>query len=409
MYCCKRCFFDEQSKEEEKEERKESRQRSPAEKSRQFFKNKMKKELLFSLLLLLFSIFQWQAPAALAAELRQAEAEQMEANGFLNLEQERRYAVPGGQSIGVLLSTEGVTVVGFSPAVAEDGSLLNPAEEAGLVSGDFITSINGETVLSNADISRIISAAAEEKESCSILYLRNGYQRKADLEPVYCEDTESWRIGLYVRDNICGVGTLSFYDAESKRFAALGHTVADIQHDAGGKGIGSIIRASVQSIRMGAAGNPGEKMGAFLNEDWHGEIQTNGSFGVYGELSELPDTSLSESVLPIAFPHEVQSGPAHIYTVLEGEKIESFDVNIVKTLESHKSKGHGLILEITDSTLIDKCGGIVQGMSGSPIIQNGLLVGVVSHVFVNDPLHGYGCFALWMLEESEAEMPSPPV
>lgn len=344
---------------------------------------------------------EWTQSTQVSPE--QAEPGDLEETGLRASERVRRYAIPGGQSIGVLLSTEGVTVVGFSPVLMEDGSLRNPAEEAGLVSGDFITKINGENVLSNADISRIITEAGEAGQPCIIQYVRNGGQRKLELEPIFCRDTKSWRIGLYVRDNLCGVGTLSFYDPENHQFAALGHEVADIQHDAAGSGIGSVIRASVQSIRAGTSGVPGEKLGAFLKEDWAGEIRINGSFGVYGRLNAPPEMHYTESILPIAFPEEVQSGPAQIYTVLEGEKIECFSVNIVKTMESHKSSGHGMILEITDEHLIDKCGGIVQGMSGSPIIQNGLLVGAVTHVFVNDPLHGYGCFALWMLEEAEEE------
>ena len=350
---------------------------------------------------LLFCAYPHPAYAAEEEVNEPTEPEQLAEAGLLSAPQQRHYAVPGGQSIGVLLSTDGVTVVGFSPAVLGDGSMVNPAEEAGLITGDFITSINGETVLSNADISRIISEAGERQAPCVIHFIRSGYTRKTELHPVFCQDSQSWRIGLYVRDNVCGVGTLTYYDVENGQFAALGHEVADIQHDAAGDSIGSIIRASVQSIRAGSSGVPGEKLGAFLNEEWNGDIWVNGSFGVYGKLNSLPETSFTESVLPIAFPNEVQNGPAQSYTVLEGEKIESFSVNIVKTLESHKSSGHGMILEITDPRLIDKCGGIVQGMSGSPIVQNGLLVGAVTHVFVNDPLHGYGCFAQWMLEEAE--------
>ena len=359
-------------------------------------------------LLMVVALLYPQTPAQ-ATELLPEEGQQLEETGLLAPEQERRYAVPGGQSIGVLLSTDGVTVVGFSPAVCEDGTLINPAEEAGLATGDFITSINGQTVLSNEDISTIIEQAGESGQNCQIVYQRNGYENMVELKPAYCQDTQTWRIGLYVRDNICGVGTLTFYDAENHRFAALGHQVADIPSEPENQSdiaIGSVIRASVQSIQAGSAGSPGEKVGAFLNETWEGDIWLNGTFGVYGKMNGLPENVLSQSILPVAFPNEVQSGPAQIYTVLEGEEIESFSVNIVKTLESQKSSGHGMIIEITDQRLIEKCGGIVQGMSGSPIIQNGLLVGAVTHVFVNDPLHGYGCFALWMMEEADTAVPS---
>lgn len=379
-----------------------SEHRPRNEPARSFFKQNW---LLYSICsLLLVVALLYPQTRALAAENLPEQEQMLEETSLHEPEQERRYAVPGGQSIGVLLSTDGVTVVGFSPVVCEDGTLVNPAEESGLTTGDFITSINGQTVLSNEDISTIIEQAGEEGQNCQVIYQRNGYENLVELQPVFCQDTQTWRIGLYVRDNICGVGTLTFYDAKSRRFAALGHQVADIPaepEEHADAAIGSVIRASVQSIHAGTAGTPGEKVGTFLNESWEGEIWLNGTFGVYGLMNDLPETALSQSLLPVAFPNEVQSGPAQIYTVLEGEEIESFSVNIIKTLENQKTSGHGMIIEITDQRLIDQCGGIVQGMSGSPIIQNGLLVGAVTHVFVNDPLHGYGCFASWMLEEAD--------
>ncbi len=358
-----------------------------------------RERLLPALLLAAILVFPGRAAAAEAPP----ESQSMENAALHETEQARRYAIPGGQSIGVLLSTDGVTVVGFSPVVQEDGSMTTPAEDAGLVVGDFITHINGEAVLCNEDVAAVVAKAGDAGAVCRVAYLRNGCTELTDMKPVFCQDTQTWRVGLYVRDNLCGVGTLTFYDSATRCFAALGHQVADIPETADDDALGTVVRASIQDIRAGKTGTPGEKIGVFLREDWQGRVSTNGVFGIYGEMNGPPAPSLTGSQLPVAFPWEVTSGPAQIYTVLDGETVESFDVNIVKTLESHKSSGHGLVLEITDQRLLEQCGGIVQGMSGSPILQNGRLVGAVTHVFVNDPTHGYGCFALWMLEEAEAD------
>lgn len=303
----------------------------------------------------------------------------------------------GGQSIGVLLQTEGVTVVGFSPPLTEDGLSSNPAVDGGLKIGDFITSVNGESVSSNQEIAALITAAGTAGEMCVIEYQRDGSRQQTEIEPRFCLDSQSWRIGLYVRDNTAGVGTLTFWEPESQIYGALGHSVSDLEHGVEGDEIGYIIRASVQGIRMGSAGEPGEKLGIFVNEDWQGVINTNGYFGVYGHIGSLPDGQ--SKLLPVATESEVEDGPAVIYTVLSGETVNSFTVNINKIKENYQLNGRGMVVEITDPQLLEVTGGIVQGMSGSPIVQNGKLVGAVTHVFVNDPVRGYACYAEQMLAE----------
>lgn len=304
----------------------------------------------------------------------------------------------GGQSIGVLLSTEGVSVVGLSPAVLADGSHVNPAEDAGIRIGDFITAVNGEKVDSNAEIASLIAKAGEAGESCIVDYLRNGIQRQAELFPCYCYESGSYRIGLYVRDNTAGVGTLTFWEPISGIYGALGHTVSDLRYGVEGENKGLILRTDVQGIRAGAVGTPGEKLGVFLENGWQGSITRNGEHGIYGQFDQLP--AAGGSLLPVASSDEVELGAAQLYTVLSGEEVECFDVQIVKQLDSYLSGASGMVIEITDERLLAVTGGIIQGMSGSPLIQNGRLIGAVTHVFVNDPTQGYACYAEQMLEEA---------
>ncbi len=308
--------------------------------------------------------------------------------------------IPGGQSIGILLQTEGVSIVGFSPVVTEDNTTVSPASDAGLITGDFIVTINEEKIINNEQIAEIINQAGSAAIDCEIVYLRNGIRHNVTIPPVFCSDSQSWRIGLYVRDNTAGIGTLTFYEPDSHIYGALGHQVPDLEHGVSGENKGSIVRAAVQGIKIGVVGTPGEKLGVFLDEQWEGDIRTNGSFGIFGVLQNDPEVNYQTEAIPTAMINEVEVGPAKIYTVVEGEEIEEFDIEITKLMSSYKLTGKGMIIKITDQRLLDITGGIVQGMSGSPIIQNDMFVGAVTHVFVNDPTQGYGCFAEWMFEEA---------
>ncbi len=312
--------------------------------------------------------------------------------------------IPGGQSIGVIMSTEGVSVVGFSSVVVESGALQNPAEAAGLRIGDFITTVNDEAITSNQQMIDLVDQIGASGENCLVEYFRSGIRETVEVEPLYCTDSQTWRIGLYVRDNTAGVGTLTYYDPASLSYGALGHTVSGLDYGVEEGELGEVIRASVQGIRAGAAGVPGEKLGVFLSDEWQGDIMANGLFGIYGSLQNAPTPGYSDIAIPIAEPGQVETGPAQIYTVINGEKVEAFSINIVKIMENYKSTGRGMIVEVTDPKLIEAASGIVQGMSGSPIIQKGMLAGAVTHVFVNDPIYGYACFAQWMWEEAEASL-----
>jgi stage IV sporulation protein B len=213
-------------------------------------------------------------------------------------------------------------------------------------------------------------------------------------------------MGLYIRDSAAGVGTLTFYEPESKKYGALGHVISDM--DTGKPiaiGEGHVVQSSVTSIEKGRNGAPGEKYAIFRNEKVKlGNIEKNTPFGIFGTMNQLPENALETTPIPIAFGEQVKAGPAEIYTVVDGQKVEKFKIEIVNVIPQKYPATKGLILKVTDPVLLKKTGGIVQGMSGSPIIQDGKLVGAVTHVFVNDPTSGYGTYIEWMLQDAGIDL-----
>ncbi len=310
--------------------------------------------------------------------------------------------IPGGHSIGVVLRSQGVIVVGNSPVLTMQGQYATPAKDAGIVVGDVIISINGIPVQSDAQVAEIIDENGKNQRNVDILLKRPDGQLHVTATPVLCSDTKRYRIGLFVRDSAAGVGTLSFYEPESKIYGALGHIITDSDTN---QPIdceqGKIVLATVSGIQQGKRGHPGEKIGVFIEEDHLlGNISKNTQFGIYGELNAaLPNEQYMQAI-PVASMSQVQLGPAEMLTVVDGQAIEKFAIEIQKINLQEVPESKGLVIKVTDPRLIEKTGGIVQGMSGSPIIQNGKIVGAVTHVFVHDPTSGYGCFVDWMLMES---------
>lgn len=298
----------------------------------------------------------------------------------------------GGQSIGVLLDVAGLTVAGICPVTAADGTDISPAAEAGLQLGDLIVSVDGQSVRGSGEITELLATAGAEGRECRIEYLRQGLRCTAEVKPARDADG-SWRLGLYVRDEAAGVGTLTFWDPQSGVFGALGHNVTGVED-----GEGRVVRAVIEDLRAGLPGAPGEKLGVLQEDGWQGQISANEVCGIFGRLDSLP--AAGGPLLETAGAEQVQEGPAELLTVLDGETVESFSVNIVRA-GSGTALNSGLIVEVTDRRLLDAAGGIIQGMSGSPLIQNGLLIGAVSHVFVNDPSRGYGVYIEQMLDTAD--------
>lgn len=309
--------------------------------------------------------------------------------------------VPGGHSIGVLMRSRGVMVVGYSPVINESKEKIYPAKDAGIEIGDLIISINDQTVKTDGEVAQLIDKLAEKEQPIKLKVKRKEREINLTLIPQFCSETKRNRVGLYIRDSAAGVGTLTFYEPISGFYGALGHIIADPETNKQIKlGEGRIINASIQGINQGERGRPGEKIGIFVDSTkFSGDIRKNTPLGIYGKLNtEIINSNYP--LLPVAFANQVKEGPAEILTVVNDEKIEKFDIIIDKVMVQDKPNTKGLIIRITDPKLLSITGGIIQGMSGSPIIQNGQLVGAVTHVFVNDPTRGYGVLAEWMLFEA---------
>lgn len=297
----------------------------------------------------------------------------------------------GGQAIGVKLYTKGVHVLKVSDVETAEGS-EKPARDAGIKKGDYITHADGVEISSYEQFSNEI----QNKEKVLITLLRDGKTYTKEIFPVKAKDGV-FRAGLWVRDSAAGIGTVTFYDEENKIFAALGHGITDVDTKKmllpGG---GKAENVRVTSVTKGKEGVPGEINGDFLGVRI-GEIYLNNETGAYFKY----DAPVSGEKVQVADHSEVTEGNATIISTIDGTEPKPYSVRIVKVIKSSLFTTKGMLIEVTDEKLLQKTGGVVCGMSGSPIIQNGKLIGAVTHVFVNDPTRGYGIFIENMLAEAE--------
>lgn len=311
---------------------------------------------------------------------------------------ERIKLIPGGHSIGVKLNTKGVLVVALSQITTLDGQKCCPAKDAGIKVGDVILEINGVMV---NDSNHVIELLNDIKSKAHVVIERNGHNFETQITPVKANEDNCYRIGLWVRDKTAGIGTLTFYHPDTNSFGALGHGINDVDT---GKLIpvkkGEILHSKVSSIDQGEKGNPGEIKGVFYDcQKPIGDIEKNTIFGIYGKGKTKITNPLIEGPIPVAMISEIKLGSAYILTTTKDNMIKKYDIEILEKERQTKKKTKGMVVKIVDKELLNESGGIVQGMSGSPIIQDGKLVGAVTHVFVNDPTKGYGIYIEWMLEE----------
>ncbi|MCL2856606.1 MAG: SpoIVB peptidase [Oscillospiraceae bacterium] len=301
---------------------------------------------------------------------------------------ESRMVVPGGNPFGITLHTQGILVVGMTD-VQQGSTLVNPAKEAGIKVGDILTHIDGQELERGCDVRMMVSDS--QGEALAFTLLRGGEELELEVSPALSEFDDAYKAGIWVRDSSAGIGTMTYFDPESGMFAGLGHAVCDI--DTGAimpLGHGKIVDVNISGVNAGQSGRPGELKGSFLSHSPLGELSLNSQAGLFGELTA---SFLSHDPIPMARKQEAQPGPATILSTISGNKPQAFDITIEKVNHSDISPTKNMVIRVDDERLIAATGGIVQGMSGSPIIQNGKLVGAITHVFVNDPARGYGIFA----------------
>ncbi len=300
-----------------------------------------------------------------------------------------------GTPFGVKMFTDGVLIVGFSRIDCAGGSLC-PAVDAGLLEGDVLKAIDGVPVKTNEEVAEKIKNSGGKE----LLFLieRNGKDICIKIKPELLADKSGYKAGFWVRDSSAGIGTLTFYDPQTLFFAGLGHAVCDVDT---GEVLpllsGEIVPAAITSVKKGIAGAPGELSGTFISTDNLGTVEINNETGLYGYL----DYEIEGTSAPIAHKQDIYEGAAVILSTVDGTKTEEYDIVIEKVSLSDESKTKNMVIRVTDEELIEATGGIVQGMSGSPILQDGKLIGAVTHVFINEPTKGYGIFIENMLDAAE--------
>jgi len=312
-----------------------------------------------------------------------------------------RKLVPIGKSVGVAMEIDGVLVVGTCEILDEHNKYSSPSQKAGIKCGDLIKSLNGEEIDTVVGMNEILNKTCGNTIECTLI--RDGSTISTQITPIKALGDDAYKIGVWVKDAASGIGTITYYDPETQNFGALGHGICDaVTGDIIRTHNGDILEIDITTIKRGEKGNPGELTGIFSeNTNPLGYISDNSKFGLFGRISNQEFINNFGEPVSILRKKEVSAGKAQILCNVEGEKSEYYDIEIQKLFTNHEDSSKGMIIKICDERLIQKTGGIVQGMSGSPILQNGKLVGAVTHVFVNDPTRGYGIFIENMLSEAE--------
>lgn len=311
----------------------------------------------------------------------------------------RTTVIPVGSIAGAKLYTSGVLVVGMSEIEGEDKIKYKPYENTGIEEGDTILKINDNIINSTDDLIDKVNESKGEK--INIEYIHDEQTRECSITPIKT-DAEEYKIGLWVRDSAAGVGTVTFYEPSTKKFGALGHGITDI--DTGellNIASGEFVTASILNIKKGEDGNPGKIQGTVEEQEIIGKISKNTEFGIYGKIENLSSLNIDASKeMEVALRKEIKLGKAYILCSLNNQKVEQYEIEITKIYKDNNYNNKSMEITVTDPKLIEKTGGIIQGMSGSPIIQNGKFVGAVTHVLVNSATQGYAIFGDLMIKQS---------
>lgn len=305
--------------------------------------------------------------------------------------------VPIGETIGLKLHTNGVLVVGMSEVKNINNEKVKPYLNSNITEGDMIIEANGVPITTTTDLTQTINLS--NGEEISIKYIRDDKEYEENFKPIQISNSE-YKLGLWVRDTEAGIGTISFYEPSTKNFAALGHGILDIDT----KSLisianGEITTTNILSIIKGEKGIPGEIRGSLIGQTSIGIISKNTSIGIYGILNDLGHFRLSNDEIDVALREEIKPGKATMICSLENNQKKEYEVEIQKIYMNNNTDNKSMIVKITDKDLLEKTGGIIQGMSGSPILQNGKLIGALTHVLVSDPSKGYAIFADLMIKQ----------
>ena len=308
--------------------------------------------------------------------------------------------IPIGHTVGIKLFSDGILVVGLSELETAEGRQAAPAKSCGLKVGDLILQADGTEIQSTEHFQSLVQAEAGKPV---MLQVKRGSEL-LELEAGCVQGEDGvWRLGAWIRDSLAGIGTMTFYDPATKVFGTLGHGINDVDTallmplEAG-----AIMDSTVKAVKKGAAGDPGELKGSFNLAEDRGVLYANTDCGVFGTME--PCALTDRPAVPVAQPEEVETGPATILSNIRGDQVEEFSIEITRIC-GVSSDTQNFIIQVTDPRLLDATGGIVQGQSGSPILQNGKLVGAVTHVMVDDPARGYGIYVTNMLEQAYAASP----
>ncbi len=311
------------------------------------------------------------------------------------IEPDRYFA--GGETLGFSLQSKGIILIGGNYILSKNG-IERPFEKSGLKTGDIITKINDIEINNVEDIAKILENFKGGSVRLSVT--RNNETFEVEITPALDSLTNTYKLGLWVKEDAVGIGTLSFVNATTKRFGSLGHSINDSETnqciDVSG---GNIYESKILGIKKGRSGKAGELMGTFSREKVLGSVDKNCEYGVYGFLDDIEPVIKNKTSVDIGGRLSAKPGKAQILSALDGDEIKAYDIEIIKTNFQQSCNEKSMVIRVTDKELISKTGGIVQGMSGSPIIQDGKLIGAVTHVFVNDATKGFGIYIDWMLEQ----------
>lgn len=301
---------------------------------------------------------------------------------------EPQLLIPSGEPFGIKLTMDGVMVVGIGEVSTKEDLHSSPAKSSGIQKGDIILSLDGEEVESNKELQQIISNS--DGTPLEVVLRREDEEISTTVQPVFSESSGTYEAGMWVRDSSAGIGTITYYKDDGKTFAGLGHPVCDVDT---GEIIpiskGEVAPVNINGVKSGVSGTPGELVGSFTSSNTIGTISLNNAYGIFGSMdSSIP----SDGAIPMGFKQDISLGKATILTTIEGTTPQEYEIEIEKVDYNSSESSKNIVIKITDEELLSKTGGIVQGMSGSPIIQNGKLIGAVTHVFVSDPTKGYGIF-----------------